>query len=65
MPSSNQILNLLRARGSLSLSEICNYFWLTGQPWLAPVTATLAALIVAGTVYQDPLSSGFVLTVHP
>jgi hypothetical protein len=53
MPTSDQIVMLLNQRGSLRLSEICNYFGLTSQPWVAPVTATLNALIAAGTVFQD------------
>ena len=61
MPTSDQILELLRQRGSLRLSEICNYFNLTSQPWVAPVAATLNALIAAGTVYYDPIGDGYVM----
>lgn len=55
-PTTDQILMLLRQRGSLRLSEIKNYFELNGA-WVRPLTDTLDALVASGAVYCDAYGS--------
>jgi len=52
MPSRDQILMLLRQRGSLRLNEIRRYFHLTGA-WVKPLTDVLNDLVASGDMYQD------------
>ena len=52
MPTSDQIMRLLQARGSLRLAEIKNYFHLNGG-WVKPLTDVLDGLIAAGAVYRS------------
>jgi len=51
MPTAEQIVSLIRARGSVRVHEIGAYFRLRGA-WLKPILDTLNGLVASGKVYR-------------
>lgn len=58
MPTDEQLMMLMRQRGSLRVAEIRNYFDLRGG-WVKPLRDQLTALVTSGRAHYDPLTGSW------
>jgi predicted transcriptional regulator len=48
MPTSAQVLTLVKQRNTINVAEIATHFGLHGSGWVTPVTALLDGLVSSG-----------------